>query len=192
MGSLGARVCSKAASLGQWVGALVVLAAVLPCACSRHGAAPADGNAVQAGARQTPSGLSVPRYVSLKFDKVNARAGPGDDYDLRWTYRGRGLPLQVVAETEEWRRVCDADGSLSWIHRRTTDARRMVMRTQPQPLALHARADDAAPETATLVGRAIAELKDCQGGWCRIAVGRAKGWVRADQIWGTDPAAQCR
>ncbi len=189
MRSLGARVCSKASGAGQWAAVAAILVAVLPCACSRRDGA----NAVQAGARQTPSGLPVPRYVSLKFDKVNARGGPGDDYDLKWIYRVKGLPLQVVAETDEWRRVCDADGSLSWIHRRTTDARRTVMRVQAQPLALHSTPQDTAPETATLVGRAIAELKSCQAdGWCRIAVGRAKGWVRADQVWGTAPAAQCR
>ncbi len=192
MGSLGARVCSKASGVGQWAAALLVVAALTPCACSRHGGAAADANAAQTGGRQTPSGLPVPRYVSLKFDKVNARGGPGDDYDLKWVYRVKGLPLQVVAETEEWRRVCDADGSLSWVHRRTTDARRTVMRIQSQPLALHARPEDAAPETATLVGRAIAELKQCQGGWCRIAVGRAAGWAKAGEVWGVDPAAQCR
>src|SRR6185437_5073069 len=56
--------------------------------------------------RQTPSGMPVPRYVSLKFDKVNARSGPGDDHRLLFVYRVRGLPLQVIAETSEWRRVC--------------------------------------------------------------------------------------
>ena len=190
MGALGAEVCSKAAGAGQWAARLLAVAVVILAAgCSRQAQAPAPAAGV---GRQTPSGLPVPRYVSLKFDKVFARGGPGEDYDLKWVYRAKGLPLQVVAETEEWRRVCDADGSLSWVHRRTTDARRTVMRTAPQPLALHARPDDRAPETAMLVGRAIAELKDCQGAWCRIAVGHAKGWVQAGQVWGTDPAPQCR
>ena len=55
----------------------------------------------------TPSGLPVPRYVSLKFDSVNARAGPSDDHRLLWVFHARGLPVQVIAETEDWRRVCD-------------------------------------------------------------------------------------
>ena len=134
----------------------------------------------------------MPRYVSLKFDKVNARGGPGDDYPLKWVYRVKGLPLQVVAETEEWRRVCDSEGSLSWVHRRTTDARRTVMRTQAQSLTLRAKPDDAAPETATLVGHAIAELQECRGDWCRIAVQHAKGWVRSSEVWGLVTTAQCR
>ena len=158
-------------------------------ACSRHSPPPA---AQAAGARPTPSGQPVPRYVSLKFDKVNARAGPGDDYDLKWVYHAKGLPLQVVAETEEWRRVCDSDGALSWVHRRTTDARRTVMRIQPGDLALRAQPQDDAPETASLVAHAIAELGECRGDWCRISVGHARGWARADQVWGVAPAPQCR
>ena len=82
--------------------------------------------------RQTPSGMPVPRYVSLKFDKVNARAGPGDDHKLLFVYRVRGLPLQVIAETSEWRRVCDPEGTLAWVHKRVTD-RRTTMNTTAQP-----------------------------------------------------------
>jgi SH3-like domain-containing protein len=83
-----------------------------------------------AAPRQTPSGLPVPRYVTLKFDKVNARAGPGDDYPARWVYRVPDLPVQVVAETAEWRKVCDPEGQSAWVHKRTTDGRRSVIQGQ--------------------------------------------------------------
>ena len=190
MGTLGARVCSKAVRVGQGFALGLTLAVAPLTACSQHSKGPEAAR--QTGVRQTPSGLPVPRYVSLKFDKVNARGGPGDDYDLKWIYRVKGLPLQVVAETDEWRRVCDAQGSLSWVHRRTTDARRTVMRTQAQDLALRAGPDDASPEVAVLVGHAIADLKDCKGDWCRLSVGHAKGWARATEVWGLTAAPQCR
>jgi hypothetical protein len=93
--------------LGRGIAALLLLS--LAAACSRH----ADAPAAEA-ARKTPSGQPVPRYVSLKFDKVNARAGPADDSRLLWIYHARGLPLQVVAETDEWRRVCDPSGAVAW------------------------------------------------------------------------------
>src|ERR1700742_610051 len=92
--------------------------------------------------RQTPSGMPVPRYVSLKFDKVNARAGPGDDHKLLFVYRARGLPLQVIAETSEWRRACDPEGTLAWVHKRTTDGRRSAMNPSAQPVAMLKRPKD--------------------------------------------------
>lgn len=142
--------------------------------------------------RPTPSGLPVPRYVSLKFDKVNARAGPGDDHRLLWIYRVRGLPLQVVAETAEWRRVCDPDGQLAWVHKRTTDGRRMVINTQTLPVALRSRPKDVARVEAYLKPRAMATLARCEKDWCRVKAEDETGWVRAGELWGTAEAVQCR
>ena len=151
----------------------------------------AAGPKPQPAGRETPSGLPVPRYVALKFDKVNARRGPGDDYPLLWVYRAKNLPLQIVAETEEWRRVCDPDGSLAWVHRRTVDSRRTVMNTRRQPVAMRRAPREEAPLAAELVGRALAELKDCKGDWCKVSVGRTSGWVKAAEVWGTSDAPQC-
>ena len=143
--------------------------------------------------RPTPSGLPVPRYVTLKFDPVNARAGPGDDHRLLWVYHAKGLPVQVVAETDEWRRVCDPDGGLSWVHKRTTDGRRSVMRTSPGPAAIRAAPRAGAPVLAYLAPRALADLDRCdKGGWCKVKAGRASGWALASDLWGTADAPQCR
>ena len=164
------------------VGAAVVLAfAALAC-----GALAADED------RPTPSGLPVPRYVSLKFDVVNARSGPSDDHRLLWVYHVKGLPVQVVAEMGEWRRICDPDGSLSWVHERTTDGHRTVMRTQAGPAAIYRGPRPNAPVVAYLAPRALAAVDRCQKDWCRIHVGRAAGWVQAASVWGADDGPQCR
>lgn len=142
--------------------------------------------------RKTPSGLPVPRYVSLKFSEVNARQGPGEDYNLLWTYRSRGLPLQVVAETYDWRRICDPDGSMAWVKRTAIDSRRTVMRAAREPLPLRRRATESAAVTAILNGRSIAVLDDCKNGWCQVSAGRAKGWAPASALWGVAENVQCR
>lgn len=140
----------------------------------------------------TPSGLPVPRYVSLKFDSVNARSGPSDDHRLLWVFHAKGLPVQVIAETEDWRRVCDPDGQVSWVHRRTTDGRRMVMRTLPGPAPILVSPNPRASPVAYLAPRAMAMLDRCQKGWCKITVARVTGWTPAASLWGTDDAVQCR
>jgi SH3-like domain-containing protein len=143
--------------------------------------------------RPTPSGLPVPRWVSLKFDTVNARAAPGDDSRLLWVYRTRGLPVQVVAETAEWRRICDPEHGLAWVHRRTTDGRRMAMRLKPEPLAIHAKADAASRTVAFLEPRSLADLDRCsKDGWCKLKAGRGSGWVAAAEVWGASEEPQCR
>ena len=62
------------------------------------------------------SGLPVPRYVTLKFDEANLRAGPGREYPVLWQYQKAGLPLLVDAEFGIWRKVLDHDGTVGWMH----------------------------------------------------------------------------
>ncbi len=191
-------VCSKAARKVQWaasarrvlyrglgVGLALSLMVADLSGCARKGQAegPAD--------RKTPSGLPVPRYVSLKFGVVNARGGPGDDYKLLWVYHVRDLPVQVVAETEDWRRVCDPDGQIAWVHRRTVAERRTVLLQRGQDLLLRKRPDPAAAASATLVSHALADLELCQAGWCRLRVGHAGGWAPANLLWGVNDGPQC-
>ena len=145
-----------------------------------------------AAERQTPSGLPVPRYVSLKFDRVNARSGPGDDHRLLWVYQVKGLPVQVVAETPEWRRVCDPEGSLVWVHKRTTDGRRTVMNTRREQVTLLRRPKPDARAAGFLNPRALATLDKCEKGWCRVRVQGVSGWAREGELWGTAEAPQCR
>lgn len=147
---------------------------------------------VQAYQRQTPSGYEVPRYITLKFAKVNARAGPGDDHKLLFVYRTRGLPLQVIAETSEWRRVCDPDGQIAWVHKRVTDGRRAVINTSRRPAPILNSPKPEAATIALLDVRAMAELDQCKRGWCRISADGAKGWVREGSLWGTSQKPQCR
>jgi SH3-like domain-containing protein len=173
-----ARGLRRAASAA----ALCVLALGLVTACGRK---------TGENERVTPSGFPVPRYVTLKFDPVNARAGPGDEHKLLWTYHAKGLPLQVVAETAEWRRVCDPDGALSWVHKRTVDGRRGAMRLQATPLALHSQPRDSAAIVAYLAPRAVAELDKCKKGWCRLRSGQVDGWAPDAEVWGADERPQC-
>jgi SH3-like domain-containing protein len=142
--------------------------------------------------RPTPSGLPVPRYVSLKFNVVNARSGPGDDHRLLWVYHVRSLPVQVVAENNEWRRICDPDGSLSWVHERTTDGHRTVMRTQAGPAPIRDRPHPDGTVTAYLASRALAAVERCAKGWCKVHVGTTSGWIAATDVWGATDAPQCR
>ena len=118
------RPLAAASRGGQWR-----LGSQLCCAGLAVFLALADALRPRPGTRETPSGLPVPRYGVTRFATVNARGGPGDDYKLLWTYRARGVPLQIVAETFDWRRVCDPDGGLAWVHRRTVEGDRRVMNT---------------------------------------------------------------
>lgn len=140
----------------------------------------------------TPSGMEVPRYVSLKYGEVNARVGPDEAHRLLWIYKAKGMPVQVVAETREWRRICDPEGGLAWVHKRTTDGRRAAMRVQATPLPLRAQPKADARISAYLAGRSTASLDRCEKGWCKLKAGGESGWAPQAEIWGASPQVQCK
>ena len=99
----------------------------------------------------------MPRYVSLKRDKVYARKGPGDDYPALWIYQAKGLPVQVVAETLDWRRVCDPRRRRGLGARSMVDGRRTVEAVGAAPVSLMRPPKPGAKVEGLLNVRALAE-----------------------------------
>ena len=72
-------------------------------------------SAAETDAQRGTSGLALPRFVSLKVDRVNLRQGPGTDYPTAWVYHRAGLPVEILKEFEGWRQIRDADGAVGWV-----------------------------------------------------------------------------
>jgi SH3-like domain-containing protein len=165
--------------------ALVSVLALLAAACAAKDAPARDRD-------HPPSGLQVPRWVSLKFDEVNARAGPGDDYGVVWVYRARRLPVQVVEETRDWRKICDPDGGSAWVRKSALDGKRTLFRAARSDLPLHRRPAKDAGVAAELRARSIVDLDGEDGDWRRVKVDGVAGWAEAAQLWGAVETQQCR
>ncbi len=160
-------------------GAVVVLAAML-------GMIPGLGHAAKdSGA--TTSGLPVPRYVSLKSDHVNVRAGPTKDNDVAWVYTRAGLPVEITAEFENWRRVRDSEGSEGWVYHSMLSGRRtavITMKSKNELAPLYESADQASAIAAKLQAGVVAQVKKCSNGWCRITGNGFDGFIEQQRLWG--------
>ena len=77
----------------------------------------------------TETKLPIPRYVSLKVDRVNMRAGPSKDHEIKWVYQRAGLPVEVTAEFETWRRIRDSSGVEGWVLANLISSRRTALVT---------------------------------------------------------------
>jgi SH3-like domain-containing protein len=170
--------------------ATLLAPAALLGACGDHGGEGAD---CPAGVKQqTPSGYCVPRYLSLKRGEVFGRKGPGKDYATLYVYHAKGLPVQVVDETTDWRRICDPDGGAVWVASAMVDGQRTVMATGNAAVALRSSPADSADATTYLRPRAVADLGRCNGNWCEVTADGARGWVKSTDVWGLASPAQCR
>jgi SH3-like domain-containing protein len=139
----------------------------------------------------TGDSLAVPRFVSLKSDKVNVRAGPTKDHSVTWVYTHAGLPVEIIAEFENWRRIRDWEGAEGWVYHSLLSGRRTAMiapvKSADEAVALHSNADADSAVVARLQPGVLASVKRCTGTWCRLSGGGFDGWVRQDRLWGVYP-----
>jgi SH3-like domain-containing protein len=142
------------------------------------------------GAAGTASGLPVPRYVSLKPDKVNVRGGPTRTHDITWQYTRAGLPVEITAESDNWRRIRDWEGAEGWVYHSMLSGRRTAVVTakdKDELVPLYAKADAAATVIARLQSGVLGAVKQCTGSWCRIVGAGFDGWIAQERVWGVYP-----
>jgi SH3-like domain-containing protein len=168
--------------------ALAALAALVVAACPADRATSAPNSA---GVRQIgPSGLPVPRFVSLKSSRVNVRVGPGENYGISWVFVKPGLPIEVVQEYDNWRRIRDSDGSMGWVFQSLLSGKRNAVVApwaggDPRPIRRSAAAESAI--VAYLEPGVMGKVERCANGWCRISGSGYAGWIDREQLWGVYP-----
>ncbi len=134
----------------------------------------------------------MPRFVSLKSDRVNMRNGPGTDYPTGWVYRRAGLPLEVIKEFEGWRQVRDSDGAEGWVLQSFLSGRRTGLvlpwerkaSTASPIVSVFSSDSESARVVANVEAGVIANLHSCDGRWCRVSIEQYNGYIEQKKLWG--------
>jgi SH3-like domain-containing protein len=151
----------------------------------------AIGPALAAGDQNDGSGLPLPRFVSLKSDHVNVRAGPNRDHDVAWVYTRPGLPVEITAEFENWRRIRDRDGTEGWVYHSLLSGKRTAyvakLKTNNGLAPLYESADANSALRASLEPGVLGVVKRCNGHWCRFSGEGFDGFIEQDRLWGVYP-----
>ena len=155
----------------------------------RIAAGPVSADPLAPGAA---TGLPVPRFVSLKSDRVNVRGGPDKDHEVVWVYTKAALPVEITAEFDNWRRVRDWDGGEGWVYHSLLSGRRTIMvapqaKPKDEVVPLLDRADRTGRLVARLQPGVLGSVKHCSGEWCRIVGDGFDGWIEQNRLWGVYP-----
>ncbi|WOJ91450.1 SH3 domain-containing protein [Methylocapsa polymorpha] len=138
----------------------------------------------------TASGLPVPRYVSLKSDRVNLREGPSKDHRTTWVFQRAGLPVEITAEFEIWRKVRDSEGAEGWVLHSLLSGRRTAL-VAPWKKAIDSTLYDKANAQSAMIAKlqsnVIANVRSCDGAWCRVSVEGFNGYIQQSDLWGVYP-----
>jgi SH3-like domain-containing protein len=132
------------------------------------------------------SHLPLPRFASLRSGEVNMRTGPGMRYPIEWVYTRRGLPVEVIAEYDIWRRVRDPEGTEGWVNKTELAGKRGALITGNQHELRDGR-DDNAAIVAHLEPGSLGQLISCTQDWCKAKFDGVKGYLRKTDFWGTYP-----
>ena len=146
-----------------------------------------------------PSGLPLPRFASTRSEPINVRVGPGQKYDIAWTYMQAGIPVEIIQEFDTWRKIRDVDGDEGWIHQNLLTGTRMGYATAlvgNGEIALRAGKSDEAGLRARLPSGFKVTIKQCDGEWCEVSAsgkdeqqrsGTYSGFLRQEELWGVYP-----
>jgi SH3-like domain-containing protein len=165
----------------------------LATASPGHADAQSSAPAVELG----PSGLPLPRFVSLRSARANLRVGPGTDYATQWQYVRSGLPLEIIQEYDNWRRVRDWEGTEGWINQSLLSGNRTAIvapweRGRQEALPLHAEPREASRVVARLEPGLVGSIRSCDGEWCQMDFSGVRGWLRQSRLWGAYPGETYR
>ena len=129
------------------------------------------------------TGYPVPRFVSIKNDEAWMRKGPSKDFPIDWVYKISGLPLKIVAEFDDWRKVIDASGTIGWMHTINLSSKRTV-----QIIGSATKLYEERNLNSKIVAHAekgsILNLVRCKDNWCRLKHTNISGWITKDRFYG--------
>lgn len=134
------------------------------------------------------TGLPVPRFVSLdrKQREVNVRFGPGQQYPINWVFTRASVPLEIIAEFDNWRKIKDYEGAEGWISARLLSGQRTIL-IQGTVRDLKRTASSDARVLLRAEPGVIGSLLECQDNWCRVEIEGQRGWLQRGDFWGILP-----
>jgi SH3-like domain-containing protein len=126
----------------------------------------------------------LPYWAALRYEKVNMRVGPSEEYPIVWVYQRKGLPVKVVRVREGWRLVEDHEGAQGWISASQLELARGGMVIGTGLAEVRAGPSTGAAVSWRAAPGVIARMKKCKAGWCEVDIEGRKGFIAAERLWG--------
>jgi SH3-like domain-containing protein len=165
-------------SVRLWA-SFVALAAL----CLPTDGAPQAADKPASAQQRKGSGLPIPRFASLRSDEVNVRVGPSTRYPIEWVFKRKSMPVEIVAEYENWRKIRDWQGASGWVYHSLLSGKRSFI-VAARSASLHKTPATSAEVVAKLEPEVMGEIRSCAGDWCRVRVSGVSGWLERSAMWG--------
>ena len=122
-------------------------------------------------------------FLSLKKDKVNVRYGPSFDSPIKFVYRKINLPVKQIDKKENFRRIIDLKNNGGWIH--ISQLKKVNSLIPLEDKVLFRKPSNFSKPLAKIKKGRVLVIQKCKETWCKIQTQKFKGWIKANNIWGT-------
>jgi len=122
-------------------------------------------------------------YLILKNNKANVRYGPGFNYQIKYIYKKKNLPIKVIDKKENFRRIIDFKKNSGWIHISQLKKGKSIILLEDQIL-FKKPTKYSKPLFKIAKGRLLL-VKKCKKKWCKVKTEDYLGWIITNNIWGT-------
>ncbi len=126
---------------------------------------------------------SLSEIRSLKNNKVNVRLGPSKTYPIKFIYKNKYLPVIIIDEHYNWRKIKDYDNDGGWIHISQLSRSRTTVTTKNNEIIFSSPSIYSKPK-AKLEIYQILIIKKCNELWCKVKNSKTNGWIKKKHLWG--------
>lgn len=122
-------------------------------------------------------------FRTLRYDLVNLRQGPGNDYPIKIFYKKKFLPVLVQDTSDNYRKIRDHENNSGWIHTSQLTKKKAAIVTGEDLIMFKNATIYSNPVVVLKVGRLVM-IDKCKNDWCRVRSDDFKGWVKNLSLWG--------
>ena len=123
-------------------------------------------------------------FISLKKNKVNVRYSPSFDSPIKYVYKKINLPIKQIDKKENWRRIIDSKNNSGWIH--LSQLKKVNSIIPLENKILFKKPSIFSKPLAKIKKGRVLVLDKCNGMWCKIKSEKFKGWIKINNIWGSN------
>ena len=122
-------------------------------------------------------------FLSLKNNKVNLRQGPSFEYPIKFIYKKKYLPVEILDESETWRKIRDFENNSGWIHISQLSKKKSAININNSSIIYKKPTIYSKPVAKIESGRLVL-IKKCKVSWCNVSSSKYKGWILKKYLWG--------
>lgn len=128
--------------------------------------------------------LPLPRFVTIKSSEANVRTGPNLKYPIKWIFKNKGEPVEIIAQWEHWRKIRDITNEDGWVHESMIKGSRTAIIIGNELQYSYYKPDLNSKKLMLIEPQVRLKLLNCKLEWCQIKINDKKSWIQRKHLWG--------